>query len=128
MKKLTVFILTTALAVMFASQTMAQDAGKQNADTEKAAQTQTYGKFVDNNKDGVCDNFQARGQEGRGARFVDANGDGVCDHRADGTCGKCGTGCCKGRQGNCGKGMGHQHRHGCGGPCGEQKAPDPDKK
>ena len=124
MKKLTVFILTTALAVMFASQAMAQDAGKQNADTKKAAQTQTFGKFVDNNKDGVCDNFQARGQEGRGARFVDANGDGVCDHRADGTCGKCGTGCCKGRQGNCGKGLGHQHRHGCGSPCGLQKAPD----
>jgi len=65
----------------------------------------TRGQFVDNNKNGVCDNFEARGQSGRGANFVDKNGDGICDNRGTMSRGN--------RRGN-GCGQGYQHRHGQG--------------
>ena len=67
--------------------------------------TTTRGKFVDNNKNGVCDNFEARGQSERGANFVDKNGDGICDNR-----GTMGQG--NGRGNGCGHG--YQHRLGQG--------------
>jgi hypothetical protein len=75
------------------------------------------GKFVDNNKDGVCDNYQARMKNGRGANFVDKNGDGICDNRQN-------AGQGKGNPNGCG--MGYQHRNGqgrgncCGNGCGNQ--------
>ena len=86
----------------------------QNASTNKAQKTsqnsQTTGNlipgnFIDNNKDGVCDNYQARMKNGRGANFVDKNGDGICDNR-----GNAGQG--KGNPN--GYGMGFQHRNGQG--------------
>jgi hypothetical protein len=80
------------------------------------------GKFVDNNKDGVCDNHQAKMTTGKCANFVDKDGDGICDNRKASCQGKgnskcCGTGC-QGHQGqgkgNCAAGgCGNQHRHGC---------------
>ena len=57
----------------------------------------SYGNFVDENGDGVCDNRHEDGtpqEYGRGMgygmmrgvdNFVDADEDGVCDHAADGT-------------------------------------------
>ena len=92
----------------------------------KASQTMNSpapGKFVDNNKDGICDNHQAKMKNGNGkcTNFVDKNGDGICDNKA--TCqGKgnpngCGMGCGQKGQGkgNCGGGgCGQQHRNGCG--------------
>ncbi|MCX6278853.1 MAG: hypothetical protein NT004_12265 [Bacteroidetes bacterium] len=65
------------------------------------------GQFRDTNNNGVCDNFEARGQSRRGANFVDKNGDGICDNR--GTMGR-GNGCGKGF----GKGDKNCHRHGRG--------------
>jgi hypothetical protein len=83
----------------------------------------TPGKFVDNNKDGVCDNYQTRVNSGRGANFIDKNGDGVCDNRGNfgngrGNPNRCGKGYQnrngQGRGNCCGRGNGYQHRHGQG--------------
>lgn len=90
--------------------------------TQKNAQVTTKvtpGKFVDANKDGVCDNYQARGNTGRGANFVDKNGDGVCDNRGNfgkgrGNSNGCGMGYQRGHGNCCGRGNGYQHRHGQG--------------
>ncbi|MCX6281549.1 MAG: hypothetical protein NTU51_06280 [Bacteroidetes bacterium] len=132
----TVKRLNVLLAVLlFASyQGFSQNTtGKQN-DAQATAKV-TPGKFVDANKNGVCDNYQARVNSGRGANFVDKNGDGICDNRGSGGIGRgkgngCGMGyqrgpgnCCgggfgyqhgqgQGRGNCCGRGNGYQHRHG----------------
>ena len=89
------------------------------------------GKFVDNNKDGVCDNYQTRMKNGHGANFVDKNGDGICDNRQNTGQGKgnpngCGMGYQhrhgQGKGNCCGSGYGYQHRHGRG----NQNAPAPE--
>ena len=108
----TVKRITVLLAVLiFASY---QGISQNTATTQKNAQATTKvtpGKFVDNNKDGVCDNYQAKGNSGRGANFVDKNGDGVCDNR-----GNFGKG--RGNSNGCGKGYQHRNRQGHGNCCG----------
>lgn len=58
------------------------------ADDEVTTQTpDTTPAFVDDDGDGVCDNYQSGGQglgQGRGnkSNFVDADGDGVCDNES----------------------------------------------
>ncbi len=74
--------------------------------------TTTQGKFTDENKNGVCDNHEAKAAGAPGKNFVDKNGDGKCDN-----CGSTGT--CKGGQGNCGgKGAGAGCGKGNGAGCG----------
>lgn len=137
----TVKRITVLLAVLiFASyQGFSQNTTAIQKDAKDAQTTTkvTPGKFVDNDKDGVCDNYQARGNAGRGANFVDKNGDGICDNRGNvgrgqgnrngcgmgyqrgyGNCGGGGFGYQRGHgqgHGNCcGGGNGYQHRHGRG--------------
>ena len=118
----TVKRITLLLAVIFFAsyQGLSQNKTAVQNDAQTTAKV-TRGNFVDNNKDGVCDNYQARVNSGRGANFVDKNGDGVCDNRGNFGKGKGNpNGCGKGYQhrngqgrGNCcGRGNGHQHRHG----------------
>jgi hypothetical protein len=130
MKKLSGIILTAAFTALFAGQVFSQNETTVKDDQQvkqTTATAQTCSKMVDNDKNGVCDNYEARGKDGKGANFVDANGDGICDHNPDckGTCnGK--EGCCKGQQ-NCGqktKEEGCQHRHSCAGQCAGQKTPE----
>ncbi len=118
---------TVLLAIMsfFAFQSFSQNPAA--SDTKKSTQDQqtttvaTPGKFVDNNKDGVCDNHQAKMKSGKCTTFVDKNGDGVCDNCKSASCkGKgnskgCGMGCQNHgkNKGNC-CGKGNQHRNGCG--------------
>ena len=134
MKRLSGIILMAAFMLFVIGQASAQNATTPSADKQETKQN--CGKFVDNNKDGVCDNYAAKNNDGKGANYVDANGDGICDHRADGTACK-GNGncckqncqnmqnCCKGPN-NCGqaKGAGMKHRHGCGNQCPGQTTPD----
>jgi hypothetical protein len=127
MKRVIGFILLAVFTVFFASQGFAQsEATTDKQDVKQTTATTTdYGKFVDKDGDGVCDNFEALGDKaGKGCNFVDANGDGICDHHADGTCLKGNQNCCKGQGANCGKGQGQKNRNGCGGPCGAKTAPD----
>ena len=116
--------ITILLAVIFFAsyQGFSQNTNSAQKDAQSSAKL-TPGKFVDNDKDGVCDNYQARVNSGRGANFVDKNGDGVCDNRGNFGKGKGNSnGCGKGYQhrngqgrGNCcGRGNGYQHRHGQG--------------
>ncbi len=128
MKTLSRMLLTFAAMLLIANLTFSQNTAKAQ-DVQKATTTvsNTQGKFVDANKNGVCDNFEARGKAVKGANFVDKNGDGVCDNRtAMGKGQGKGNGCGQGyqhRQG-CGKGQGYGKGQGCGkgnGPCSRGK-------
>jgi hypothetical protein len=74
------------------------------------ANTVTRGYFVDNNNDGICDNYQARMKTGRGSNFVDNNGDGICDNRGNLRQGR-------GNSFGCGRGF-YRHGQGRGNCCG----------
>ena len=76
---------------------------QRNIQNKRSTMKVVPGKFVDNNNDGVCDNFQARMKNGHGANFVDQNGDGICDNCVTVGYGRGKLNCC---------GMGHQYRHG----------------
>lgn len=128
MKKVSGFIFTVAMMVLFTGQIIAQSATTASTDDKAVKQTatttQTCGKFVDNNKDGICDNRTENcHKEGKEMNFTDANKDGVCDHKTDGTAGNCGHQCGKGNGSNCGKGTGPKH-HGCTNHCGAQVNPE----
>lgn len=114
------------LVVFFSANVFSQIAMNTEPEKKPVKAATTNGKnFTDNNKNGVCDQFEARQVTGHGKNFTDKNGDGVCDNRGNGNKGNgncCGAGpgngnCCgKGAgQGN-GCGFGHQHRHGCNTP------------
>ena len=86
--------ITVSIAIMsfIALQGFTQDVSttktqKNSGDLHSTAKA-TPGKFVDNNKDGVCDNYQARMKNDHGANFVDKNGDGICDNRQNAGQGK----------------------------------------
>jgi hypothetical protein len=124
LKKITVLL---AILSFFAYQGFSQNTSTANTPKDsQATQSATSpapGKFVDANKDGVCDNHQAKMKSGKCTNFADKNGDGICDNRQNagqgkGNCNGCGMGCKqKQGQGNgngCGNGCGNQHRHGCG--------------
>jgi hypothetical protein len=75
--------LTTAFFIAFIVSTLSA----QNNTSEKGSKTiipsatANRGQFVDNNENGICDNFEARVQGGKVSNFVDKNGDGICDNR-----------------------------------------------
>jgi hypothetical protein len=134
MKRLSGFILMAAIMFFAISQVSAQDAVA-STDVKQDAK-QNCAKFVDSNKDGICDNCAGTCKEGKGANFVDANGDGICDHHADGTgcnanencCkqkGQESKDCCKGpNHAEQGKGCGEQQKHGCASACPGHSTPD----
>jgi|GEM_PF-338561 len=115
--------ITVLMAIMsfIAFQGFSQNAtttnSQKNSQKAPTATSTIPGKFIDNNKDGVCDNYQTRMKNGRGANFVDKNGDGICDNRQN-------AGQGKGNPNDCG--MGYQHRNGqgkgncCSNGCGNQ--------
>ena len=123
---------TVLLAIMlfFVLQSFSQNAvasdTKKNVQDLQTTTTIVPGKFVDNNKDGICDNHQAKMKNGKCTSFVDKNGDGVCDNCKSACKGKgnskgCGMGCQNHGQGkgNCcgngnGCGCGNKHRNCCG--------------
>ena len=138
MKALRIITATFAIMSLMAYQGFAQN-GSTNTDQQKSQVTLTSanaapGNFVDNNKDGVCDNYQSRIKNGHGANFVDKNGDGICDNRPNAGQGRGNpNGCRMGNQhrhghgqGNCWRGgNGYQHRHGQGNQ--NSPAPEPQK-
>ncbi len=123
MKTVSGFLFAILMVVIFSAQGNAQIASTTNPQKKAATvNTPALQKFVDSNKNGVCDNFEAKKATGHGKNFVDKNGDGVCDNNK-GNCGK-GNGkgnCCGMGQGNgngCGKGNGQGN---CGMGCGKHK-------
>jgi hypothetical protein len=134
MKRATGIILVMAFALFTIGQVVAQDNTAAATDNDRTKQTaavkQDCGKFTDSNKDGVCDNFAAKGGNSKGANFADADKNGVCDHQSDGTtCKGNSTGCkgdCQHGQKNCcnqSKGAGMHHGNGCSGKCADRGAP-----
>ena len=68
--------------------------------------------FVDNNGDGICDNY-GNGNCHHEGNFVDSNGDGVCDNYGGGNCHHQGQGWGNGNGNGSGNGWGGGH-HGQG--------------
>ncbi len=135
MKRFSGIILMVAFMLFFLGQAPGQSTQVKEASNQETKQQ--CDKFVDNNKDGICDNQAVKGNDRKGVNYIDANGDGICDHRANCTsCKENGNGCkqncqnmqkCCKRQHNCGdqaKGTGAQHRHGCESQCPSQNTPD----
>jgi hypothetical protein len=87
---------------------------KQNPQKATTVNAQTPGKFVDNDKNGVCDNRQSGVQKRQGQNFTDKNGDGTCDNRLNARNGAGnGKGCGQGRQFRGGQGSGNCRGNGC---------------
>jgi len=133
MKTLKGIVFLMAFMSFVVSQGFSQTAPVATAQKNTAATTKsTPGKFVDNNKDGVCDNHQAKMNTGKCANFVDKNGDGKCDD-CKGSCqGKGKANCCGTSAKNCaGQGKGNCAASGCSGKhkngCGQKDAPAPGK-
>ncbi len=123
MKTASRLFLTFSLLAFFGSMAFSQVASTAvPAKTPTKSSTVAPGKFVDNNKNGVCDNHEGKGANGQAKNFVDKNGDGKCDNcgasvpcKGSGNCGSKGQGCGTGKgqgKGN-GCGQGHQYRNGC---------------
>jgi len=124
MKNATKILLTALVIFFFTGQTFSQSATtgvSKDVKKETSSTTQT-GKFVDTNKNGICDNWEANHKDGKNC----PNYNDCCKGKAGANCcGKANVNCqstCKG-QGNCGKGQGQagcgkgqgsgcQHRHG----------------
>ena len=110
MKNIGKLFLATAITMIFALQSNAQNANTANQPAQKQAAANATGRnYVDKDNNGVCDNLGTRSGNGRGANFVDKNGDGICDNRANAG-NKCrngqgnqnGNGQCRGPR-NCGR-------------------------
>jgi hypothetical protein len=121
MKNLTKMALIAAAVLLFASQGISQIASTTVPET-KGQKKENAGStsFRDTNKNGICDNFEARKAGKTGKNFVDKDGDGKCDNmgkngKGNGNCCGAGPGCGqgagkgKGNGGYCGQG--HQHCH-----------------
>lgn len=106
MKNIGKLILAMAIMMIFAFQSNAQNSNSstQPAQKQKAVNA-TSGNFVDKDKNGVCDNFEARSGNKQGRNYVDKDGDGVCDNRAK-------VGATSGN--TCRYGQGNQYRNGQG--------------
>lgn len=134
MKRLSKIFLTVVFAAFMIGQVSAQVSAGEAAGTDQAKQVtvanNNCGKFVDANKDGICDNAGTQCKNAKGSNFVDANGDGKCDNNANGTgCqgkGTCSCGNCqKGQQNGPGheKGSCGQQKQGCAGHCPGHSSP-----
>lgn len=112
MKNIGKLILATAIMVMFAIQSNAQNTTSANQPAQKQNTVNSASRnFVDKDNNGVCDNFESRSGKGHGANFVDKNGDGICDNRAN--VGKKSGNQCRNGQGNqYMNGQGHGKGHG----------------
>ncbi|MGC9150589.1 MAG: hypothetical protein ACP5F6_02345 [Microbacter sp.] len=103
MKAKTMFFTVAFVALSAVGVAFAQN-GTPNANGSANRAAVTRGSYVDNNKNGVCDNFEARhangtvgrGQgygngrgggkglgrgQGHGPNYVDKNNNGICDYR-----------------------------------------------
>lgn len=119
MKTATRMFMLLLVMFFFTSQAFSQATPATTAKEVKKENTvaSTQGKFVDENKNGVCDNYEARHKDGKNC----PNYSDCCKGKTNtGCCGKSNLNCqgtCKGQaKGNCGNGQGNgngcQYRHG----------------
>ena len=130
MRTISGILFAAAIFTFFTGQGFSQTNPSGEVQKKEVTAGTSQGKFVDSNKNGVCDHFEARNANGKGANFVDKDGNGKCDNRQNAAeckgngkcCGKekgngCNdskgnTSCCGNGNGN-GCGKGHQHGNGC---------------
>jgi hypothetical protein len=108
-KKMKIFYLSLIMLIFSGSLVYGQAAKSGNTakPANTANQSYTPGTFVDKDNNGTCDNYENRGNRGRGNNYIDADGNGVCDHRGE-----------KGyRQGKNGKNSNQGCRRGGNAPC-----------
>lgn len=107
MKNFGKLLLMAAIMMLIAlkGQSQTNTAPTKDQDVKQTSATTAPGNFVDKDKNGVCDNFEARSANGQGRNYVDKDGDGICDNRANAG---------KKSQNNCRNGQGNQNRHGQG--------------
>jgi hypothetical protein len=134
MKTVSRMFLTLAMVMFIAGMGMSQIASTttpEKKDTKAAVSAQ--GKFVDSNKNGICDNHESKTNCAGTTNCKGKNSAGACDHSGKGckpegkSCGQ-GTGggnCCgKGQQSGTGCGNGPQHKNSCS---GQEKSSTPKK-
>jgi len=81
---LTVFFMAVSAISINAQNNQARQS-QNSSDTTANNCTNGHGQnFVDNNNDGICDNFQSGITAGHGHGFTDANNNGICDHHENG--------------------------------------------
>src|ERR1039457_4269 len=81
LKGITVIVLLMSfMAFQGFSQNASTPVGTTNTGNSQTMTKTMRGNFVDNNKDGVCDNHQAKMVNGKCANWIDKNGDGICDN------------------------------------------------
>ncbi|MBK7214925.1 MAG: hypothetical protein IPH88_16875 [Bacteroidales bacterium] len=100
-----------AIAILFAIESNAQNASPVNSQSQTKVSTGNGfvpGTFVDKDNNGVCDNFESRGNAGRGRSFTDKDRDGICDNKGN----KVGRG--RGQGNNCRYGTGNRGNRGRG--------------
>jgi len=101
MKTLSRMLLTFAAVLFLANLTFSQNTAKtQDVQKAKTTVSSTQGKFVDANKNGVCDNFEARGKSVKGKGNCCGQGHQHRHGKGNGNC--------------CGKGLGNGNGSGCG--------------
>ncbi|MGC8865035.1 MAG: hypothetical protein ACP5O2_04845 [Bacteroidales bacterium] len=96
-KQILIAGLVTLLVAVMGNKVSAQN---QTSTPATSASTFQPGRFVDENQNGICDNYEARPAQGRGwgrgygqgPNFVDANKNGICDYREKGISGRRGPG------------------------------------
>jgi hypothetical protein len=107
MNKVVKIILGIAVTSFIVTQASAQNNNQTGNQKSQQVTTQdgfVPGAFVDEDKNGVCDNFESGRKVGRGRNFVDANKDGICDNRGS----KFGKG--RGQGNNCRNAVRNGHR------------------
>jgi len=77
------------IMMLFSFAALSQTSQNGTTDQTKTSCCPNGKNFVDNNKDGVCDNYQ---NNVKGCTFVDKNNDGKCDNCKNA---KTGCNCCK---------------------------------
>ena len=114
MRSLSFILSVTAVLTFMTVRGFSQSASSSADQKKDSSSVSVQGKFIDKNNNGICDNFESRKVNPRGANFVDKDGDGVCDHRQN-----VAPGAGKGNQNCRGKGYGYHHGQGKGNCCGQ---------
>jgi hypothetical protein len=84
MKTMTKIAMLVVMMSFLAFQVHSQNAASGGNAPKAPTTVNPQCKYVDNNKDGICDNCQGKIKDGKCANCVDKNGDGICDNN-----GKC---------------------------------------
>ncbi|MEI6433631.1 MAG: hypothetical protein WCP32_02220 [Bacteroidota bacterium] len=113
MKTVSRIILTLAMAMLIAGMGMSQVASNTTPKKATKSTVEAPGKFVDANKNGICDKHESKGACSQGTSCKGKTGEGSCDHNSK-NCKDKGTSCGSGTGNGACCGKGQQSGNGCG--------------